>query len=78
MHDVIKYKGILLDIDNTLYRYQAPHRYAQHCLFKAIQGHTNADLAIIEKEFLTAKDQVKQDTAATAASHNRLLYIQKC
>lgn len=63
----MKYKGILLDLDDTLYNYS----YA----------HTNALKAAITAEdqaaFAEARKQTGINLKKTASSHNRLLYFQK-
>lgn len=73
----MKYKGILLDIDNTLYAYEPMHQYALQCLFHKIEQDFGVAEVDIKSAFKMAKLYVKQDTPETASSHNRLLYIQK-
>jgi HAD superfamily hydrolase (TIGR01549 family) len=70
------YKGILLDIDNTLYEYEPLHLQAQEAVFKFIHNKFAIDKVTIKIQFKQAKLQIKQNTPATAASHNRLLYMQ--
>ena len=70
------YKGILLDIDNTLYTYEPLHKIAQIEVFDYLQKTFKLNRGLIEKSFEQAKMQVKQNTPETAASHNRLLYMQ--
>ena len=70
------YKGILLDIDNTLYTYDPLHNAAQSRVFEYLHSSFDIDLKIISAAFKQAKLQVKQITSETAASHNRLLYMQ--
>lgn len=70
------YKGILLDIDNTLYQYQPLHDMAQTTLLEYIQGKYSRNATEVAAAFSQAKMQIKQNTPQTASSHNRLLYIQ--
>lgn len=70
------YKGILLDIDNTLYAYEPLHQVAQATVFEFVENEFALDIAKIEKAFKQAKLHVKQNTPETASSHNRLLYMQ--
>jgi len=70
------YKGILLDIDNTLYDYEPLHQLAQKALFEFINSKHNIELNVISTAYRKAKLQVKQNNPASAASHNRLLYVQ--
>ncbi len=70
------YKGIILDIDNTLYEYEPIHKLAQNSLFNFLNTKFNIDLNLISQSYKQAKLQVKHNNPATAASHNRLLYVQ--
>ncbi len=70
------YKGILLDIDNTLYDYEPLHQLAQNTLFNFIMNKFSINLDDISKAYKQAKLQVKHNNPASAASHNRLLYVQ--
>jgi len=70
------YKGILLDIDNTLYDYEPLHQLSQSALFDAVKSKHGINIEVISKAYNQAKLQVKQYNPATAASHNRLLYVQ--
>lgn len=70
------YKGILLDIDNTLYAYDPLHELAQEALFSYVQEIFSIEPEDIKRAFSQAKLIVKQNTPETASSHNRLLYVQ--
>lgn len=70
------YKGLLLDIDNTLYEYEPLHNMAQAAVFEFIEKEFSIGAQIIKQKFKQAKLQVKQNTPETASSHNRLLYMQ--
>jgi HAD superfamily hydrolase (TIGR01549 family) len=70
------YKGILLDIDNTLYNYEPLHQLAQRALFNFVSITFKINLNVISVAYKQAKLQVKHNTPSTAASHNRLLYVQ--
>lgn len=70
------YKGILLDIDDTLYQYAPLHELSSRALFLQVESSFGIDAEKVESAFSEAKKIVKQNTPETAASHNRLLYIQ--
>lgn len=70
------YKGILLDIDNTLYQYEPLHAQATRVLFETVSKRFNLTEHDIKHAFDLAKLHVKQNTPETASSHNRLLYVQ--
>ena len=61
-----RYKGILLDIDNTLYDYENCHTYAMEMCIELMRSKFHVD----KSEF------IDQRLKNTAASHNRLLYFQ--
>lgn len=70
-------KGILLDLDNSIYAYEECHI---HALNRCHQLYSKLIKEISFEEFLTkykqAQKVVKQQTLGTAASHSRLLYFQ--
>ena len=69
------YKGILIDIDNTLYDYASTHK-------AAMDAATNLAAVLFDKEvflekFNLAKNQIHDALEGTASSHNRILYFQR-
>lgn len=73
----MKYKGILLDIDGTIYDYEEAHHAALTCALQDISQELSIKLEKLEELY----DEAKQDTHAllgeTASSHNKLIYFQK-
>lgn len=67
------FKGILLDLDNTLYPYEAAHRLALEAAFDHLPTVPREELA---RAYRIARKRVNVALAETAASHNRLLYFQ--
>lgn len=70
------YKGILLDIDNTLYQYESIHNLAQKAQVTYLMTACSISQDHIEKVYSKAKSLVKSRLPASASSHNRLLYAQ--
>ena len=73
----MKYKGLLLDIDNTLYDYKSTHQYAlskviEYCIINFGLNKNN-----ILNAYEIARKKVHIELSETASSHNRLLYFQK-
>jgi len=71
------YKGMLLDIDNTLYDYNITHKKAKeeiidYCVKKI--GLTNSE---VDMAYNIARKRVHIELIGTASSHNRLIYFQK-
>ena len=73
----MKYKGLLLDIDNTLYDYNLAHDFAKDKAFKLCEEKFNISISEINLAYNKARYQVHIELVETAASHNRLLYFQK-
>ena len=73
----MKYKGILLDVDNTLYDYNITHVYAKNKALKYCMSELNLSKDEINIAYEKARKQVHIQLSETAASHNRLLYFQK-
>ena len=72
-----KYKGILLDIDNTLYDYEITHKIAKNKVLEFCINEFNLEKNIIENAYELGRKRVHIELSETAASHNRLLYFQK-
>jgi putative hydrolase of the HAD superfamily len=73
----MKYKALLLDVDNTLYSYEPVHKIAKDNVIKYCEKKFNFTKNIIEATYEKSRDTVHIELNETASSHNRLLYIQK-
>jgi HAD superfamily hydrolase (TIGR01549 family) len=73
----MKYKGILLDIDNTLYDYNKAHYFAKNKVLNYCIDTFNLYKDEVIYAYERARKQVHIELCETAASHNRLLYFQK-
>jgi HAD superfamily hydrolase (TIGR01549 family) len=73
----MKYKGILLDIDNTLYEYDKAHLKALNKLILYCSDKFHFSKENILYAYNNAKKKVHIELSETASSHNRILYIQK-
>ena len=69
--------GILFDTDNTLYPYDPAHQKAMSALKQKISNTLNVSAKDVEKNFNKARSEVKKLLKNSAASHSRLLYIQR-
>ena len=72
-----KYKGILLDIDNTLYNYDTTHKIAKNKVLEFCINELKLEKDLIENAYEIGRKKVHIELTETAASHNRLLYFQK-
>lgn len=73
----MKFKGILLDIDNCLYLYEEAHRPALQEVLGIFSAQIKMDLPSLTTYYEKARDYIHQQLDGTAASHNRLLYFQR-
>ena len=73
----MKYKGILLDIDNTLYDYNVAHVFSKNVVLDYGVSEFNLSKKKINFAYEKARKQVHIELCETAASHNRLLYFQR-
>lgn len=70
-------KGVLLDLDNTLYEYEPCHYYALESCHKKFKKFKNITFEQFKNSYESAKKEVKKNTSGQAASHSRFLYFQK-
>jgi len=70
-------KAILFDLDDTLYDYHYAHSKALDAIYPLLAKY----IKISKKKFLAlykmANDEIKNELAGTASSHNRVLYFQR-
>lgn len=69
--------AILFDTDNTLYPYDPAHAMARRAVRDKVASTLSVAQADFDKAFDEARQQVKARLGATAASHNRLIYLQR-
>jgi len=69
--------AILFDTDNTLYPYDPAHFEAQNAVREKAVKKFSIKPEEFDKAFDEARKQVKERLKHTAASHSRLLYMQK-
>ena len=73
----MRYKAILLDIDDTLYCYDSAHSAAMKSIIKFFVNELKIDSVSVKSVFETSRNRVHIELGETASSHNRLLYFQK-
>jgi HAD superfamily hydrolase (TIGR01549 family) len=69
--------AILFDTDNTLYPYDPAHAAAQQAVRQKATRQFSLTAEQVDKAFMEARHQVKARLKHTAASHSRLLYMQR-
>ncbi len=70
-------KGVLLDLDNTLYEYGPCHEAALKAVFDKHHSHKGATYENFVDAYKSAQKSVKARIPTHGASHSRLLYFQK-
>lgn len=70
-------KNLILDLDNTLYGYDTPHKQAMDTVLKAFAERFAISDDQTRSTFDRARKKTHLELPARAASHNRLLYFQK-
>jgi FMN phosphatase YigB (HAD superfamily) len=69
--------AILFDTDNTLYAYDPAHEAAMAAVRLKVVSTFSVEGTAFDKAFAEARKDVKARLKHTAASHNRLLYMQR-
>lgn len=71
------HRGVLLDIDNTLYPYEPCHAYAlEACFLYYIQHIKKISLGKFRRDYLAARESIKRNNKGTVGSRSRYLYFQ--
>jgi len=73
----MRFKGILLDLDNTLYEYDPAHAAGLEAALTCLAEQVGSDRTMLEQTFNEARRQIHGELNGVAASHNRLLYFQR-
>lgn len=75
--DCRRFAGILLDLDNTLYDYQAAHEGAWAHVSDFIWRELNVAADTAREIYALARNEIHAGLYGTAACHNRLLCFQR-
>ena len=70
-------KAFLFDTDNTLYEYEVSHKAGMNAVRSKVVGMFSISENDFEQSFDLAKKDVKKVLKGSAASHSRLLYMQR-
>ena len=69
--------NLILDLDNTLYGYDTPHKIALSAVLETFSTKFDISKEQTKQSFERARLNTHLELPAKAASHNRLLYVQK-
>ncbi|WP_281541802.1 HAD family hydrolase [Maribacter aestuarii] len=70
-------KNLILDLDNTLYGYDIPHKIALSTVLERFSAKFNISEELAQQSFDKGRQNTHLELPKRAASHNRLLYVQK-
>jgi len=70
-------KAFLLDLDHTLYDYHACNNYAISVVCEHLSKKYGKPTEVVAEHYANARKAVKKSVGNVAASHSRLLYLQK-
>ena len=71
------YKAVFFDLDNTLYDYDSANEIAVNALYEEFIKESQLTRAEFLELYEESKEQVKRKLIGTAASHERILYLQE-
>lgn len=69
-------RGVLLDLDNTLYGYDVCHEAAMRSSYAFVRRAVNLSFEEFKKRYDISRREIKKWIDGRAASHSRLLYFQ--
>ncbi|MGD9276712.1 MAG: HAD-IA family hydrolase [Candidatus Pacearchaeota archaeon] len=70
-------KAVLFDLDDTLYDYHYAHKKALGKVYSVLVKQVRISKKKFLKFYKMANDEIKNELAGTASSHNRVLYFQR-
>ena len=73
----MKIKGMLIDLDNTIYDYNLAHSYALDQTIEYIQKVTGITKESLRASYDASRKRINTNLHGFASSHSRLLYLQK-
>lgn len=71
------FKAVLLDLDSTLYDYDAAHKPALDAGVEFLSNAFNLPADTIRGAYKEGRSQINRELAGQGASHSRLLYFQR-
>jgi len=72
----MKFEGILLDLDNTVYDYRRAHEPAIAAALQWLAAELEQGLEATEAQYVACRSRVNKSLHGLASSHSRLLYFQ--
>lgn len=73
----MSFKGVLLDLDNTLYEYETCHQSALKKSVEFLSSKWNIPYDTVFGAYKEGRSQINKELHGLGASHSRLLYFQR-
>jgi len=73
----MRFKGILLDLDNTIYDYDLAHNAAFNKVIVSLSAKHKISSQKLKVFYSKARDKIHHRLSMYAAGHNRMLYFQE-
>lgn len=70
-------KGILFDLDNTLYEYGPAHKKGLTKVYHVLKKEIKISKKRFDRLFSLSRADIHRELSGTASSHNRILYFQR-
>ena len=70
------YKGIIFDLDNTLYNYETCHMHALKNIFEYLGCTFNCHITDLENMYEKITHDLKKELINTASCHNKSIYLK--
>jgi FMN phosphatase YigB (HAD superfamily)/ribulose-5-phosphate 4-epimerase/fuculose-1-phosphate aldolase len=70
------YKGIILDLDNTIYDYDFAHKISIQKVFQHLNNNFNISILELKEEYEDFNKFLKNELKNTASSHNKSIYFK--
>ena len=74
--DLTNYKGVLLDLDDTIYLYDSCHQVGKKAMLDLLCDSFSIPLEEANLHYRAAREKVHMNLDGHAASHSRLLYAK--
>ena len=68
-------KGVLFDLDNTLYSYEPCNQAGQQAVLNWLSKQLGLPVRKLQQHYDQARQQIHEQLVGQAASHSRLLYL---
>lgn len=73
---IMFYKGIIFDLDNTIYSYDSSHSFSINAVFNYLSSLYGSDYNLLVDKYKEITVNLKNELINTASSHNKCIYFK--